>query len=111
MTPHKLFLAASCWAITAHAQVRDGTVAAEPSVFIEVQADGQHCVVRKVAVLCSDVLTHLREVLRLPPGTWIRFKAGRVTPYEAIRKLMDDVQHSEYVTSAAYLPTPKDGSR
>lgn len=83
------------------------SAASSPSVYIEVQADGQHCVVRKVSMPCPEVLEHLRQVLKLAPGTWVGFRAGRSAPFEAIKKVMDDVSHSEYTTSAAYVPPPR----
>jgi hypothetical protein len=79
----------------------------DPStVFVEVQADGQHCVVRKSVLPCAEVLARLRQVLKLAPGTWVRFKAGRATPFDALKKVMDDISHSEYTTSLAYVRPP-----
>ena len=104
-----LGLAGCFWAEISHGQSGKGSD--EPSVFIEVQSDGQHCVVRKVTLTCADVLTHLRQVLKLPPGTWVRFKAGRSVPYDAVKRVIDEVQHSEYATSVAYLTPPKGGSK
>ena len=77
------------------------------SVFIEVQADGTSCLVRTVMVPCQDILTHLRSDLKLPAGTWVRFKADRSTPYQSVKAVMDAVQKSEFTTSASYVPAPR----
>ena len=100
-------LTASQWALPAHGQTSVGPVTDPAPVFIEVQADGQHCVIRKATVACSEVLTHLRQILKLAPGTWVRFKAARATPFEAVKKILDDVSHSEFATSAAYVENPQ----
>lgn len=71
-------------------------------VFIEIQADGTSCVVRDVRIPCADVLMHLRSDLKLPAGTWVRFKADRSAPYQSVKALMDAVHESEYTTSARY---------
>jgi biopolymer transport protein ExbD len=106
-----LVLATIYWALPAHGQAVGTPASNAPSVFIEVQADGQHCVIHKATVPCSEVLTHLRQVLKLTPGTWVRFKAGRAVPVEALKKVLDDVSHSEFATSLAYPPPSKNGSR
>jgi biopolymer transport protein ExbD len=87
----------------AEGRAADSPDAEPPSVFIEVGADGQHCVIRKIPVECSEALAHLRNVLKLPPGTWVRFKASRAANYIALKKIMDDVTHSEYMTSIGYV--------
>jgi biopolymer transport protein ExbD len=76
-------------------------------LFVEIQADGRTCKVGNVTIKCAHVLTHLRQVLKLPPGSWIRFKAARSAPYRDIKDVMDAVQKSEYTTSVAYLTEPK----
>jgi biopolymer transport protein ExbD len=100
-------LAASHWALPAQGQTSVSPATGPASVFIELQADGQHCVIRKATVPCSEVLTHLRQVLKLAPGTWVRFKAARATPFEAVKRVLDDVSHSEFATSAAYVENPQ----
>jgi biopolymer transport protein ExbD len=98
-----LALAASHFGLAAYGQASSSPATDAPSVFIEVQADGQSCVIRKASVPCSEVLTHLRQVLKLAPGTWVRFKAGRTAPIQTVKKLLDDISHSEFATSASYL--------
>jgi hypothetical protein len=56
---------------------------------------------------CENALRHLRDVLKLPPGSEVRFRAGRSVPYTVIKRTMDDVQHSEYVTAVAFVLPPK----
>jgi biopolymer transport protein ExbD len=97
-----LVLAAACaWASVgiSQSQATQGQDA-EP-LFVEVQADGQHCKVRSARVLCTDVLPHLRNVLKLPPGSIIRFRAGRSAPYAAVKSVMDELTKSEFRTPVA----------
>jgi biopolymer transport protein ExbD len=98
-----LALAASHFVVAVYGQASGSPPTDASSVFIEVQADGQSCIIRKASVPCSEVLTHLRQVLKLAPGTWVRFKAGRTAPIETVKKLLDDISHSEFATSASYL--------
>jgi hypothetical protein len=79
----------------------------EAKVFIEIQAGGKHCVIRKVRVLCADAITHLRDTLKLPAGTEVGVKAGLTAPFKDVKKVLDDVQKSEYVIPVAYLTEPK----
>ena len=80
---------------------------AQKPVYIEFQRDGKTCKVRDAAIDCEKVLPHLRQVLNLPPGSEVRFKAGRSVPFPIVKRVMDEVQHSEYATATAYILPPK----
>ena len=97
-------VAGALWA--ASASVQAAAPEHEP-VFIEVRADGTRCVIRQAELPCSEVLSHLRNVVKASPGTWIRFKADRAAPFEAVKRVLDEVAHSEYTTSAAFAPAPR----
>ena len=75
--------------------------------YIEIKADGKSCVVRGAAIDCANVLLHLRQVVKLAPGSEVRFNADRGAPYGAVKGVMDAVQKSEYTTAVAYLTAPK----
>jgi biopolymer transport protein ExbD len=75
-------------------------------VYLEIQADGKTCMVRGAAVDCGKVLLHLRQVLKLAPGSEVRFRADRAAPYGAVKGVMDSAQKSEYTTAVAYLTPP-----
>jgi hypothetical protein len=103
-------LTLSCLALcalvsTVHGQTTD-SVFPKPE-YIVFQPDGRTCKIRDVAVDCDSALRHLRDVLKLPPGSEVRFKAGRSVPYPVIKRTMDEVQHSEYVTAVAFVLPPK----
>jgi len=84
-----------------------GQTATPDPLFIEVQADGSRCVILGQELPCTEVLSHLRNVVKAAPGTWIRFRADRAAPFEAVKRVLDAVAHSEYTTSAAFLPAPR----
>lgn len=104
----RLALIALVASIQSHAGLAHAEEASDlKSVFVEVQGDGTSCIVRAIKVPCQDVLIHLRSNLKLPAGTWVRFKADRLAPYQSVKAVIDAVQKSEYTTSAAYAPPPK----
>lgn len=74
---------------------------------ITVQPDGLHCVVEAARIPCSDVITHLREVLKLPPGARVRLRAGRAASYKSVKAVMDMLDKSEYPLPAAYFAEPQ----
>ena len=74
---------------------------------ITIQSDGMHCVVRQTKLLCADVVTHLREVLRLSPGARVRLRAARAAPFESVKKVMDLLDGSEYPLPVAYFLPPE----
>lgn len=76
-------------------------------VSITLQSDGKHCAVDKARVLCSDLVNHFRDVLKLPAGTRVRLRAGRAAPYESVKKVMDLLDSSEYPLPVAYITGPK----
>lgn len=80
----------------------------EAKVFIEVQADGRHCTIRKVKVLCADATTYLRDTLKLPAGTEVGVKAHQAAPFKEVKKVLEDVQKSGFVHPVAYLTAPGD---
>ncbi len=76
-------------------------------VSITLQSDGKHCAVDKARILCSDLVSHFRDVLKLPAGTRVRLRAGRAAPHESVKKVMDLLDSSEYPLPAAYIAEPK----
>ena len=75
----------------------------DAQVFIEVQADGKNCRIRKVKVPCADAIAYLRDTLKLPPGTGVGVKADQTAPFKDVKKVLDDVQNSEFLHPVAYL--------
>ncbi len=63
--------------------------------------------VEKARILCADAITHLREVLNLPPGSRVRLRAGRAVSYKSVRAVMDMLDKSEYPLPVAYLTKQK----
>ncbi len=70
---------------------------------IVVQSDGTHCIVDKTKLLCSEVVNHLREVLKLPPKSRIHLQVGNGTPYESFMKVVEMLNKSEYPIPVGYL--------
>jgi hypothetical protein len=96
------------WSLAGLAHVQAADVVVVNPTFIEFQPDGKTCKVRDVAVDCSKVVLHLRQVLKLPPGAEVRFRAGpNVQAFSVIKRVMDEVQMSEYTTVLAYIVPPK----
>jgi biopolymer transport protein ExbD len=75
----------------------------EAKEFIEVQADGKHCAIRKVRILCTDAIAHLQETLKLPAGTAVGVKAHQAAPYKEVKKVLDDVRMSGFVHPVAHV--------
>ena len=84
----------------------------EPSsleVLIVVQSDGTHCAVEKKELLCSDVVSHLRNVLKLPPRSRVHLQVGPAAKYESVMRVADLLNKSEYPLPVGYLaPEYKD---
>jgi hypothetical protein len=96
------------WSLSGFAHVQAADVIVVRPTFIEFQPDGKTCKVRDVAVDCTKVVLHLRQVLKLPPGAEVRFRAGpNVEAFPVIKRVMDEVQRSEYTTVLAYITPPK----
>ena len=80
-------------------------------IYIEFQADGQSCVVRGTTIRCADVLSHLRNVLKIPAGAQVGFNISQSAPFEPVWSVIEEVRQSEYKTPVGYLapewePTP-----
>jgi len=92
-------------ALSIHAQ------AAQPAlptiISVTLKSDGDHCVVRDVTILCSDLAAHLRDTLKLPKETEIHLRAGRAAPYQSVRKVLDIIERSGFTYPVAYLTEPK----
>jgi biopolymer transport protein ExbD len=82
-------------------------VPASQEVSITIQADGAHCDVQKVKILCTDVVAYLRDVLKLPARSRVRLRAGRAVPHEPVKKVIDMLSKSDYPLPVAYLTEPK----
>jgi biopolymer transport protein ExbD len=70
---------------------------------LTVQSDGTHCIVDKTTLLCSEVVSHLREVLKLPAKSRIHLQVGNGAPYESVMKVVDMLNKSEYPSPVGYL--------
>lgn len=101
-------LAVSCFAFITATSSAAAEVRIDAKVFIEVQADGKHCAIRKVKVLCADAMTHLREVLKLEPGTEVGVKAHQAAPFKEVKKMLGDVERSGFRHPVAHVQDPKD---
>ena len=65
-------------------------------VLVVVQSDGTHCAVEKKELLCSDVVSHLRNVLKLPPRSRVHLQVGPAAKYESVMRVADLLNKSEY---------------
>ena len=79
----------------------------DAKVFIEIQADGKHCVVKKVELLCAEAISYLQNTLKLPLETEVGVKAAQAAPYKDVKWVLDQVGKSGYVHPVAYLTEPK----
>ena len=95
------------WALASIGYAQGNDVRRPAPVYIEIKADGKTCVVRGAAIDCGKVLLHLRQVVKLAPGSEVRFNADRETPFGSIKSVMDEVQKSEYATAVGYLTAPR----
>jgi biopolymer transport protein ExbD len=96
---HKAARIISAYLVIAAAVCGPTATAGEPAsreVWVTVQSDGTHCVVQEAKILCENVIVHLRDVLKLPPGSRVRLRAGRAVPHAPVKKVMDMLSNSEY---------------
>jgi biopolymer transport protein ExbD len=70
---------------------------------VTVQSDGTHCIVNKTKMLCSEVVSHLREVLKLSAKSRIHLQVGNGAPYKSVMKVVDMLSKSEYLIPVGYL--------
>jgi biopolymer transport protein ExbD len=80
----------------------------EAKEFIEVQADGRHCAIRKVRILCTEAIAHLQQTLKLPAGSAVGVKAHQAAPYKQVKKVLEDVEASGFVHPVTYASSPGD---
>jgi biopolymer transport protein ExbD len=85
-------LLASLVVATAAAPLR----ADPPQEVLITVADDSVCVIRDVKLPCADILKHLREVLRLPAGSLVAFRAEKTSTYETAAAVIELIQKSEY---------------
>jgi biopolymer transport protein ExbD len=78
--------------------------ATEPTreVYITIE-DGPNCVIEQTKLLCADVLKHLRDVLKLPAGSRVRFRVEEYSTYESTMKVVELLQKSEYKVPVGYI--------
>src|SRR6185369_8688136 len=76
-------------------------------VYIEVQTDGKHCTIKKVKVLCTEAISHLRDTLKLPLDTEVGVKAAQAAPYKDVKWVLGEVGKSGYLHPVAFLTPPK----
>jgi biopolymer transport protein ExbD len=66
-------------------------------------ADGPNCAIEETKLLCADVLRHLRDVLKLPAGSRVRFRVEENATYESTMKVVELLQKSEYKVPVGYI--------
>ena len=71
-------------------------------------ADDINCVVEGTRVPCTNVVAHLRDVLRAPAGTHLRILPDKASSYEATAKLIEQFQKSEYKLKMGYVNVAED---
>ena len=91
------------WAMVAFGQATGSTMRDTDPIYIEFQADGHSCVVRGTSIRCIDVLSHLRNVVKAPAGTQVRFNVSPSAPFEPVWSVIEEVRKSEYRTPVGYL--------
>jgi biopolymer transport protein ExbD len=100
-----IFLVAAL--VMAPTLMRGPSSSAAPDVRITLRADGEHCVVREVTVLCSALPAYLRDTLRLPRKTTIHLQAARAASYQSVRAVLDLIEKSGFNHPVGYLTEPK----
>ncbi len=75
---------------------------------ITLKADGEHCVVRGLTIVCSDMAAYLRDTLKLPRETTIYLQAISAASYRVrARNVLDIIEKSGFNHPVAYLTDPK----
>ena len=80
---------------------------AAPDVRITLTADGEHCVVREVTILCSELPAYLRHTLKLPQKTTIHLQGTSAASYQSVRAVLDLIEKSGFNYPVGYLTEPK----
>jgi len=93
----------------AHTQLASGE---QPIRVVTIRiADDINCLVEDTRVPCTEVVAHLRDVLKVPVGTHFRILPDKASTYEATAKLIEQFQKSEYKLKMGYVnvaEAPKD---
>ena len=76
-------------------------------VKVTLRSDGEHCLVRDVTILCSDLASHLRDTLKLPRETIVFLRAGRGVPYQSVRSVLDIIEKSGFSFPVAHPAEPQ----
>jgi hypothetical protein len=100
-----------CALILTASSLHAAEIRLEAKEFIEVQADGKHCTIRRIRILCTDAIAHLRDTLKLPAGSEVGVKAHQAAPFREVKKVLEDVQKSGFVHPVATVTTPLRESR
>jgi len=108
LNPKLLFLVFTALS-AAHTQLASGE---QPIQVVIIRiADDINCLVEDTRVPCTEVVAHLRDVLRVPVGTQFRILPDKASTYEATTKLIEQFQKSEYKLKMGYVnvaEAPKD---
>ncbi len=73
--------------------------------------DDTNCLVEEARVLCANVVAHLRDVLKVAAGTYVRILPGNASTYDGTAKLMAQLQKSKLklkMGSVNVADAPKD---
>ena len=97
-----------CTAALAASGANAAEIRLEATEFIEVQADGKHCLIRRIRLLCADAITHLRNELKLARGAMVGVKAHQAAPHSSVKQVLADVGNSEFRHPVARVQEPKD---
>jgi len=105
----KLLLLVFAALSAAHTQLASGE---QPVQVVTIRiADDINCLVEDTRVPCTEVVAHLRDVLKVPVGTHFRILPDKASTYEATVKLIEQFQKSEYKLKMGYVnvaEAPKD---
>ncbi|MEJ1966463.1 MAG: biopolymer transporter ExbD [Gammaproteobacteria bacterium] len=80
--------------------------AAARDIRITLMADGEHCLVSEVTILCSELSAYLRDTLKLPQETTIHLQAARAASYQSVRTVLDIIEKSGFSHAIGYLAEP-----
>jgi hypothetical protein len=72
--------------------------------------EGGSCVVEGTAIPCADLLSHLREVVKLPAGSLVRVRVddtATTATDEVTMKVFELLLHSEYKTPIGIVDVSK----
>ena len=86
------------------------SLAEPPRQMLITVVEGGSCVVEGTAIPCTDLLKHLREVVKLPAGSLVRLRVENTATSatdEVTMKIFESLLNSEYKTPIGIVDISK----